>query len=248
MLVPQSNKLASSSSFIQEWEVMKEQANVLIKTGFLPSSIKTPEQCIAIMMKGKEIGMQPMQALSQINIIQGKPTTSAEGMHAVVLRNLPGSKLDVVKSTDEICEIEAARPGGKTSIWTFTIQDAKKAGLLDKDNWKKFPRAMIRNRCISETCRAVFPDAIQGLSHTTEEILDSLPDKKPVEVVFSESPSLNKVFEAFRNDLDFEPKDVAEFLGKKVEQIVESDLSILRDLYRSMMKKEKENDMDKLEK
>jgi len=172
------------------WQTLREQGSVLVKSGFLPVSVKTPEQAIAIMMKGYELGMQPMQAFSSINVIQGKPTLSAEGMLAQIWKSIPNAFIDFVRIEDDYCEIHAARPGRTPRKFIFQKSDAEKAGLLKKDNWTKYPRAMHKARCISEMARTIFPDALMGCSHTAEElnpdinvseegiIIDVEPEKK----------------------------------------------------------------------
>jgi hypothetical protein len=57
-------------------------------------------------------------------------------------------------------------------VWTF--EQAQKAGLTGKDNWKNYPRAMLRARCIAEGVRAVYPAAIGGLM-VSEEAQDMPP-------------------------------------------------------------------------
>ncbi len=152
------------------WNVMKEQASLLLKSGFLPTSVRSPEQAIAVMMKGQELGIPAMQALSQINVIQGKPCVSAELQLALIYRAFPDAKIDFVKLEIDGCHISAARPGGKAQLFKFEESDAKAAQLVGKDNWKKYPRAMYRSRCISEMARSLFPDAIMGCSYTPEEM------------------------------------------------------------------------------
>lgn len=152
------------------WNTMWSQANVLVKSGFLPPAVKTPEQAIAIMMKGYEIGVPVMQSFSHINIIQGKPTCSAELQMALIFKNCPGAKINFIKIEDDGCIIDAARPGGQIVRFKFDRTDAENAGLLSKDNWKKWARAMYRSRCVSEMARTLFSDAIMGMSYTTEEL------------------------------------------------------------------------------
>lgn len=165
-----SPQLQTSATGLSEWNMMKEQASMLVKTKFLPPAIDTPEKAIAIMMKGRELGMPPMQAFSHINIIQGKPTLSAEGMLAQIFKHHPQTRLKYLKNDDEACAIEVTRPGNEPSQFSFTYEDAKKARLTGKDNWDKYRRSMLRSRCISEMARALFPDALQGCSYTPEEV------------------------------------------------------------------------------
>lgn len=146
-----------------EWQAMREQAKALVLSKFLPKAVDTPEKAIAVMMTGRELGIGPMQALRTIHIIDGKPTLAAELIAALVLRRVPGAVFEVSESTNDRCTVLAARPGRPEREFSFTMDDAKAAGLTGKDNWKKYPRAMLRSRAITEAARAVFPDATTGV-------------------------------------------------------------------------------------
>lgn len=152
------------------WGTMKQQAGELIRSGFLPSGIKTPEQAVAIMLKGRELGIPPMQALSHIHIINGKPTMSAELMLAQIMRLHPRTKISYPKRSGEICEVKVQRDGSEPSVFSFSIADAQAAGLMSNPTWKKYPRAMLHARAVSEMARSLFPDAISGVSYTPEEM------------------------------------------------------------------------------
>lgn len=156
---------------LTNWNVIKEQAIVLVKSGFLPPSVKTPEQAIAIALKGQELGLPIMASYALIDIIQGRPTLKPEGMLALILKNCPSAIINFVKIEDNCCVIEATRPGHKLHVFKFDESDAKSAGLLNKSNWKQFPRAMFRSRCVAEMSRSLFPDIIMGCSYTKEELM-----------------------------------------------------------------------------
>jgi len=159
---------------LTDWEVMRSQADELLKSGFLPKSIRTPEQAIAIMQTGKELGLGPMQSLRGIHVIDGKPAMSADLIAGLALARVPGSTLRVAESTNTICRVEAARAGQELTPFSFSMEDARNAGLTGKDVWRKYPRAMLRARCLTEACRAVFPDVVMGL-YSPEELEDSSP-------------------------------------------------------------------------
>lgn len=160
----------------QEWRIMKELSTDLLKSGFLPKSIRTPEQAIAIMLKGKELGIPPMQALSQISIVQGKPTLEAQLMLSQIYKKVPGAKIEFSTMNASECVILAARSSDDTMTeFSFTMEDAKLMGLAGKDNWKKMPKVMLKWRCVSEMARTMFPDALSGAAYTVEEMS---PDSK----------------------------------------------------------------------
>lgn len=153
-----------------EWKLSKEMVLVFIKTGMLPSAIKTPEQAMLVAIKGREMGIPMLHAFAHIHVIQGKPTISSELMLALIYKNIPGAIVDFLETTNSKCVIEAKRPGGKPSLFIFSMEDAKLAGMTGKDNWHKHPAAMLRARCVSAMARAVFPDALMGCSYVPEEM------------------------------------------------------------------------------
>lgn len=164
--LPTINSLPS----VQEFQTMKDLGNMAVKSGFLPTSIKTPEQAIIIMLKGRELGIPPMQAFSSIAVVNGKPTMSAELMLSMIYKNVSGAIVDFAKTDNNECVIEAKRPNGKKTKFTFSMEDAKRANLTGKGPWVTYPSAMLRARCISAMARAMFPDALSGVVYTPEEL------------------------------------------------------------------------------
>lgn len=153
-----------------EFGGMMEMSKTLIASGFLPTSIKTPAQAVAIMMMGRELQIPPMQALRQINVIQGKPTMSVELMLSLAYQRIPGFKCVPVETDATHAVFDFTRPGmDKAYRHTFTMDDAKSLGLTGKDNWNKQPATMLRWRCISGGLRLIAPDAIAGI-YSPEEI------------------------------------------------------------------------------
>ena len=155
-------------------------ANAMAKSGCLSKSIRNPEQAFVIMLAGRELGVGPMQALRDISIIEGKTCLSAQAILARV-HKLRLGVARVITSTAEECEMYFERaddPENRgTVVWA--LADAVRAGLLTadkngnitggKDNWRKYPRAMLFNRCASEGAKRYFPDASGGL-YTVEEM------------------------------------------------------------------------------
>lgn len=152
-----------------QWNTLKDQAVILVRSGMLPESVKTPEAAIAIMLKGIELRLPPMAAFAMIHVIKRKPCLSAEGMLALIHRDCPGARISFPRYASDVCEVKASRPGQETATIVFTLDDAKVAGLMSNDNWKKYPRAMCRSRAVSEMARVMFPDIILGMK-TPEEM------------------------------------------------------------------------------
>jgi hypothetical protein len=56
------------------------------------------------------------------------------------------------------------------------MEMAHRLGFTKKENWRNYPRAMLRARCISEGIRTVFPACVAGV-YTPEEVQDFAPPK-----------------------------------------------------------------------
>lgn len=153
---------------MDRWQVLRQQADVLVKSGFLPVAVNTPEKAIAIIMKGKELGIGAMEALSSINVIQGKPSVSPQLMLALARRT--GELEDLkMEATDKGATVTIKRKNQSEYTTKFGIAEATAAGLLQKDNYKKQPAIMFQWRALASNLRVTFPDAISGL-YTIDEM------------------------------------------------------------------------------
>lgn len=150
------------------WQLASKVAN----TEFVPKALRgKPEAVLACILAGAEAGVSPMQALSKIHVVDGRPAMSAELMRALVLRH--GHEIWIEDLTNTACTVAGCRSGSaRTSRVTWTMDDARTAGLSGKDNWRKYPRSMLQARATAELCRMIFPDVLAGISHTLEELQD----------------------------------------------------------------------------
>lgn len=159
-------------------------AEKISSTDFVPTALRgRPEAVLACILAGHEAGVSPMQALAKIHIIEGRPAMSAELMRALVLQH--GHSLDYEELTTTSVTAVGQRSGSsRTTKITWTIDDAKKAGLAEKAVWRKYPMDMLIARTTGRLCRLVFPDVLAGISYTPEELedggeLDFIPGQAP---------------------------------------------------------------------
>lgn len=158
------------------WAMLEKQAEVIAASRLAPASLQNrPEAILTIALKGHELGIPPMMALSHIHVVQGRPTLSAELMRALVLnaghRIWPAKDNNNTKSTWYGQRWnEHTQQYDETIESTFTMEDAKRAGLVGKDNWKKYPGMMLDARATAILCRQVFPDVMMGAGYTPDEI------------------------------------------------------------------------------
>src|SRR5688572_20303974 len=159
-----------------DWKMIQEQAPMLIKTGFLPPSIKTPEQVMAIALTGRELGIGMMESIRGINVIQGKPSVSPQLMLALARRtgemelfaiHAPGKRGTPPDATGAECIVKRRNEPPHTTI--FGPNEAKALQLSGKDNYIKQAGTMYQWRAVAANLRVTFPDAISGL-YTPDEL------------------------------------------------------------------------------
>ncbi len=189
---------------------IEKMARTIATSGLF--GIKTPEQACALMLIAQAEGKHPATAAMEYNIIQGKPALKSEAMLARF--QAAGGKVEWKELGDKIVTAIFSHPAGGSAEITWTIEMAKTAGFGGKDNWLKFPRAMLRARVISEGIRTVFPGVAVGV-YTPEEVRDFVeeepkkitavipkPKAKEVEVIegeFEDDP--NALFDAIKAEL-----------------------------------------------
>ena len=174
------NDLAVSNLMPQTQAEKYEMASVLCKSGLIPSGLNSPEKVFVALQWGHELGLSPMVAVNNVAVINGKPTLSADIMSAVVKRSpeYGGIKWIEMSDTKAECEITRVLPNGEKEVQRscFTIDDAVKAGLAGRDVWKKYPRRMLKHRCLSYGLKDVFPDLLAGLYDPEE--MESVQSEK----------------------------------------------------------------------
>jgi len=152
----------------QAWKLAEKIAG----TDFVPTALRgKPEAVLACILAGHEAGVSPLQALSKIHVIEGRPAMSSELMRALVLQH--GHEIHYAELSTTRVVAEGRRRG--SDRWTrveWTMDDAKRGGLDGKQNWRRWPRAMLTARATAELCRMLFPDVLAGISYTIEELTD----------------------------------------------------------------------------
>lgn len=176
MVVHQSN---TSIELAQDVEYAK-----LVSAGaMLPQQYRgKPADILIAIGLGRAMGLSAAESLYRINVIQGRPTASAELVAANVRRaghvlRVKGDETQaravIIRSDDPDFEFE--------SVWN--LDRAKQMGLLDKDGWKKQPGTMMRWRAVTEVARLACPEALYGVAYVREEIEDDNPAPAPTQRV-----------------------------------------------------------------
>lgn len=189
-----SNTQQKPSTFQQEvvihdeFAYFRSLAERVVASKLTPRGVDTVEKVIVILQTGKELGLPGMAALNNIHVIEGRPTLGIHAVNALIKRAgidwqtledyVPVTKKLVQgdKETEQTVDYRTAIKFFRRGITgqiieetvTYTFRDAQTAGLTTKDNWKKYPKLMLWNRCFVIGARRVAPDAILGMYETSE--------------------------------------------------------------------------------
>ena len=144
---------------------MQVMASAIVKSGLF--GMKTPDQALALMIVATAEGRHPGSVASDYHIIQGRASLKADSMLARFQQS--GGRVEWHDHTNEKVSATFSHPAGGSLRIDWDMARAKAAGLGGKDNWRSYPRQMLRARVISEGVRATFPAVLNGM-YTPEEV------------------------------------------------------------------------------
>lgn len=163
-------------------------ADIFAKSTMVPKTYQgNPSNVMVAMMWGRELGLTPMASLTGIAVINDTPSVwgdalpglcyaakDANGQSLVEdhIEEWEGEGMDMVA----ICKVKRR---GQTSYHEerFSMQDAQRAGLLNKQTYKAYPKRMCMNRARAFAFRTKFADVLRGLA-IAEEVQD-IPVQSP---------------------------------------------------------------------
>jgi len=164
---------------VMEIESLREPMSigkVFAESGMFPD-IKSQAQAVVKILAGRELGLSAFESMKNIYLVNGKLAIQSNALASLIkTNNKYDYKVDTL--TNEECKITFLRlKGDKTEeVGTseFTFKDAAKAGLVNKENWKNYPKNMLFARALANGVRFYCPDAACGW-HVQEEYEDLLP-------------------------------------------------------------------------
>jgi len=202
-------------------------SKALALASLLPSDLRgKPNDVLALMLYGQDLGLTPMQSIQGIYVVKGKPQLASQTWTGLARR--AGHKVRIIESTDKQCTVEIVRCDDVDypHMETFTIDDAIRAGLCRRDTdgnivaksakgdplpWQAYTKTMLRNRALSNAGKVACPEVAMGFA--IEGDMDYVPDDDPIAVTQPEHHG--------------EPRpqaDVAADLAQAVAQFNETDI------------------------
>lgn len=156
-------------------------AEILSSSDIVPKDFKGNSGNILVAIQwGLELGLQPMQAMQNIAVINGRPSLWGDAVIGIV-RGSPLCEYVYESDDGEVATCRVKRRGEDEQVRTFSIADAQAAGLSNKQGpWSQYPKRMRQMRARAFALRDVFPDVLRGMP-VAEEVMDSVKDMGEVQ-------------------------------------------------------------------
>lgn len=152
-----------------------DYAEMICGSALLPKHIKTAADAVLIVQRGRELGLTSMTSLQHLYIIDGKVSLPSAIKMGCALASPLCEYFRCIETTPTQATYETQRRGyPEPDRLTYTLAQAKTAGLTGKTNWRNHPAEMLRARASSQLATMVYPDILAGV-YTPEEIAESAP-------------------------------------------------------------------------
>lgn len=210
-------------------------SRIMASSGLMPKGIEKPEAVFVCVQMGLEVGLSPMQAVQNIAPINGRPTIWGDAMLGLVrgsgmLEEIKEKAVGTFPNDNYAAVCTVKRKGYDAVVQTFSIADAKKAGLWNKSGpWQQYPKRMLQMRARSWALRDAFGDVLKGLQ-CAEEVMDYDVDMQrgpggayeynqpetaadePEQAELSESVKIGNDFKAAVEAREHDPEKVERFV------------------------------------
>ncbi|AUI56761.1 hypothetical protein [Amycolatopsis sp. BJA-103] len=209
---------AKQSDFDATYRLAKN----LAMSGLLPSAVRGKAADVLVMvLYGQELGLAPMQAINSIYVVEGRPAISVHLW--VALARKAGHKVRIPEETATSCTVEVERsddPGHPTRV-TYTLDQAKTAGLANRNTWKSHPSQMLYARAASTAIRRACPEVVMGFADEYE-VAQPEPERPSLGQVVAEREDRAAEQRAVVVDAEtVEPEPAAEDIGPTAEELAE---------------------------
>lgn len=145
-----------------EWNTLNTIAQTLKNGGVLPKGIDTVQKMVVVLQAGREIGLQPIEALNSLYFVNGKISMYGEAVPMQIIR--AGHDLTWGECNSESATVTITRgDNGKSMTQTFTMQQARERGYTSNPIYQKYPENMLKWRALGMVAKFLCPDALRGI-------------------------------------------------------------------------------------
>lgn len=221
IVIAEKQSLPGNNGFmnVTSLEAAIKCSELIASSNFCPKGMAgRPGDVLVALQMGLELGLKPMQAIQNIAVINGRPSLWGDAMLAVC-RQAPGFEMfnEEYNELTKTWTCTAKRRNEPPVIRTFSAEDAKTAGLLNKDGpWKTYPKRMIQMRARGFALRDTFSDVLRGI--IIREEAQDMPEEK-------RDYSDYKTIEAIEADVNIDEKELA-VLRDKIKEAAADEKKI----------------------
>ena len=156
---------------VQDMPITWKMIEVMAAGTSLPQRYRdAPGDVLTVMKMGQELGVPPLEALNEIYVVNGRPSASGKLLAAMIWR---AGHVIICDPSPTGATVKSYRKiNGKYHEMpevTFTVEDAKRAQLWDKETYQQYPQAMMAWRAITLAARIHFPDVVSSIGYVPEE-------------------------------------------------------------------------------
>ena len=176
----------------------------------------SPEALTICILYGQEVGLTPLMAMEKIALINGRPTIWGDGALALVMTNPLFEDIEehIEGTGDErVAYCTVMRRGQSPKTSTFSVSDAKRAGLWDERPtvgrtnrttgakfevkndapWHKYANRMLQMRARGFRLHDSFPDVLGGM-YLREELEGQTIEHEALEPPKPPEPPVTKQY------------------------------------------------------
>lgn len=167
-------------------EEAEKFAEIFCKSELCPKHLKgKPGDVLMTMQMGYEYGLQPLQAIKTIGVINGIPFVYGDGKLGLIMKSHFFEDIrewfDEKNPNNIIAYCTVKRKGREETTRCFSMSDAKTAGLSSKTGpWQQYPKRMLQHRARGLALSDTFPDVLFGL--VDEEEAKEISTQQPKDI------------------------------------------------------------------
>ncbi len=155
-------------------------SELISKSVLLPDALRGKSADVIVsILAGAELGLAPLASIRGVHVIKGKPVLAADTMMGIVLGSGLAEYFSQVETSATSVTFETKRKGSPhAQRCTWTMEDAKRAGVDSNNTWRLYPRQMLAARAKAELARSAYPDVLAGCYDPDEVAIEAI--ERPV--------------------------------------------------------------------
>lgn len=176
---------------------LSEAAKTMANSGFFKDAEKAAQAAVKLII-GQELGLSIVASMRGIHVFDGNIELATATMQTLIKRS-GLYRVQIKQLSAEGCELVFEEAGahieGQPPKWNpcgpaarFTMEDAKRAGLANKPNWKNYPEDMCYSRALSRGFRRYCPELAGGPVYVQGETSDPSEPLETPAIVQSTGP------------------------------------------------------------